>query len=105
MAENTELAPNDIVSFLRKRDYVFVRELGSGASGRTILLHDDVIDENIVCKKYHPHSESVRAVQFASFVREIKLLHQVHHPNVVRVFNYFIYPAQFTGYILMEHVD
>lgn len=93
------------ICFLRKRDYVFVCELGRGACGETILLHDDQIDEQFVCKKYTPYSEAERQTLFANFVREIKLLHKLHHQNVVRVFNYYLYPDQFTGYILMEYVD
>jgi serine/threonine-protein kinase len=69
------------------------------------LLYDDQIEEYFVCKKYMPYSESERQSLFNNFVREIKLLHQVHHPNVVRVFNYYLYPEAFAGYILMEFVD
>ena len=105
MNEKAESTQNQIVTFLRKRDYRMVRELGCGACGRTVLLHDDQIDEHFVCKKYCPFSESLRTELFANFVREIKLLHQVHHPNVVRVFNYYLYPDQFMGFILMEFVD
>src|SRR5438034_1711872 len=96
---------NEIITFLRKRDYRLVRELGQGACGKTVLLYDDQIDEHFVCKKYVPYSEVHRKELFSSFVREIKLLHQVHNTNVVRVFNYYVYPDQFTGYILMEFVD
>ncbi len=105
MNEKAESTQNQIVTFLRKRDYRMVRELGCGACGRTVLLHDDQIDEHFVCKKFCPFSESLRTELFANFVREIKLLHQVHHPNVVRVFNYYLYPDQFMGFILMEFVD
>jgi serine/threonine protein kinase len=100
-----QLRENQIISFLRNRDYRFVRELGQGACGRTILLHDDQIEEYFVCKKYAPYSESQREILFGNFVREIKLLHQIHHPNVVRVFNYYLYPESSAGYILMEFVD
>lgn len=93
------------IRFLRKRDYELVRELGAGACGRTVLLHDDIIGEHFVCKKYHPYDESVREELFAGFLREIKLLHQLHHKNVVRVFNYYVYPDEFNGYILMEYID
>lgn len=96
---------DQIVTFLRKRDYRLLGELGHGACGRTVLLHDDQIDEQFVCKKYCPSAESQRTELFGNFVREIKLLHQVHHPNVVRVFNYYLYPDQFMGFILMEFVD
>ena len=82
-----------------------VRELGQGACGKTVLLYDQQIDEHFVCKKYAPHSEEHRQDLFAGFVREIKILHNVLHPNVVRVFNYYLYPEQYSGYILMEYVD
>src|SRR5688572_16688466 len=94
-----------VVPFLRKRDYKLVRELGQGACGRTVLLHDDQIDEYFVCKKYAPGFESAKMDLYANFVREIKLLHKIHHANVVRVFNYYLYPDQRSGYILMEFVD
>jgi serine/threonine-protein kinase len=101
-----QISPKDtIIEFLRKRDYRLVRELGQGACGKTVLLHDDQIDENFVCKKYLPFSESNRQQLYSNFVREIKLLHQIQHPNVVRVFSYFLYPDNFTGYILMEFIS
>lgn len=105
MADQSSSTDSRMIEFVRKRDYKFVRALGSGACGRTILLHDDLIDEHFVCKKYAPVSETHRAELFANFVREIKLLHKIQHENVVRVFNYYLYPDQFTGYILMEFVE
>lgn len=105
MSDKVGSTGSHTITFLRKRDYVMVRELGAGACGRTVLLHDDQIDQHFVCKKYSPVSESLRTELFSNFTREIKLLHQVHHPNVVRVFNYYLYPDQFTGYLLMEFVD
>jgi serine/threonine-protein kinase len=58
-----------------------------------------------VCKKYSPIYESYREELFKSFLREIKLLHEVYHQNVVRIFNYHIYPEKLAGYIVMEYVD
>lgn len=94
-----------VVEFVRKRNYVLVRELGQGACGKTVLLRDDVIDELFVCKKYAPYYEEHKQEFFYNFLREIKLLHDVYHQNVVRVFNYHLYPEKLTGYILMEYVD
>lgn len=94
-----------VVTFLRTRDYRVIRELGEGACGKTILLHDEQIDEHFVCKKYRPYSEKLRAELFQSFCREVKLLHRLYHTNVVRVFNHYLYPKSHTGYILMEFVD
>ena len=101
----TSMAENDIIKFVRRHDYRFVKELGQGGCGKTVLLHDDQIDEDFVCKKFTPYSEGDRAALFANFVREIKILHKVYHANVVRVFNYYIYPASLTGFILMEYVE
>ena len=95
----------NLVQFLRQRDYKILKQLGQGACGRTVLLHDDVIDEDFVCKKYAPFSETNRQQLFANFVREIKLLHKVSHKNVVRVFNYYVYPDKFAGFILMEFIE
>lgn len=96
--------PGSVIPFLRKRDYVFVKVLGQGACGQTVLLRDDIIGGDFVCKKYLPFAESHRQELFRGFLREIKLLHEVHHANVVRVFNYYVYPENFTGYILMEYI-
>lgn len=84
---------------------MFVKPLGQGACGETILLRDDLIDSLFVCKKYSPYSEARRQELFKNFIREIKLLHDVYHQNVVRVFNYYVYPDKCIGYILMEYVD
>ena len=96
---------DDIIHFVRQRDLVFRRELGQGACGRTVLLYDDIIGEHLVCKKYAPYDERRRVELFENFKREIKILHLLHHPNVVRVFNYFLYPSSYAGYILMEFVE
>lgn len=95
---------NDVVKFLRRRDYRLIRELGQGACGKTVLLQDDEIDESLVCKKFAPQSEADRRPLFDGFVREVKILHRLNHPNVVRVFNYYLYPDDLTGYILMEFI-
>lgn len=94
-----------IVEFVRKRDYVFIKELGQGGCGKTVLLQDDVLDEHFVCKKYSPFYEQHKHELFDNFVREIKLLHEVYHQNVVRIFNYYLYPEKFTGYIVMEYIQ
>lgn len=96
---------HSVIPFIRRRDYLYIKNLGQGACGETVLLHDDVIDRNFVCKKYSPFAEAHREELFANFLREIHLLHEIHHPNVVRVFNYYVYPEKLSGYILMEYVE
>ncbi len=94
-----------IIKFIRQKDFEFVRKLGRGGCGETVLLYDDTIRENFVCKKYSPFYDHQKEELFKNFIQEIKLLHLLNHKNIVRVFNYHIYPELFTGYILMEFVQ
>lgn len=96
---------DNVVEFLRKRDYILEKELGQGACGKTVLLYDDILNEYFVCKKYSPYSEGLRQELFARFLGEIRLLYRVNHQHIVRVYTHYLYPEQLTGYILMEHVD
>ncbi|MGY2196893.1 protein kinase family protein [Pseudomonas gingeri] len=93
------------IQFPLGRSFILRKELGQGACGRTVLLHDDVIDEYFVCKKYSPMFIEWKEVLYKGFVGEIKLLYSLHHLNVVRVFNYMLYPEKFSGFIFMEYVE
>lgn len=104
IAGTKKLMELDIVRFLRTRDYFFVKELGRGACGRTVLLRDEVLGQHFVCKKYSPMEGLDRKTLFQNFLREIKLLHDLNHANVVRIFNYHLYPDHLAGYIVMEQV-
>jgi len=44
----------NIIEFLRKKDYKLIRYIGRGGTGLTVLLKDDIIDKEFVCKKYLP---------------------------------------------------
>lgn len=96
---------NEVVNFLRCKNYVFIRDIGQGGCGKTVLLKDDIIDEYFVCKKYSPYYSQNKEMLFANFINEIKLLHLCYHNNIVRVFNYYLYPEHTTGYILMEYIQ
>lgn len=96
----------DIISFLKQKDYVMVNnDLGGGSFGKTVVLKDPYIDELFVAKKYEPEFEEIREVFYKNFLDEIKILHKLNHPNVVRIFSYYPYEEDYTGYILMEFID
>ncbi|WP_316832925.1 protein kinase family protein [Pedobacter aquatilis] len=95
----------DIIPFIRSKDYKFIKDIGHGGLGKTYLIEDELIGERFVCKKYKPMYDEHKELYFDHFVEEIKLLHLLYHVNVVRVFNFYLYPAQKTGYILMEYVN
>jgi len=94
-----------VIEFIRTKDFIYLKDIGQGGTGKTVLLKDEIIDEIFVCKKYSPYYEEHRELFFKNFVDEIKILHKIHHKNIVRVFNYYLYPEKKTGYILMEFVD
>ncbi|WP_341225421.1 protein kinase family protein [uncultured Arcticibacterium sp.] len=93
-----------IIQFIRSKDFKFIEEIGQGGTGRTVLLEDEIINERFVCKKYSPYYEEHQKIFFNNFKDEIKLLHLLNHKNIVRVFNYYLYPEEYTGYILMEYI-
>lgn len=96
----------DLVTFLRRKDYIMLNnDLGGGAFGKTVLLKDSYIDELFVAKMYKPRYEWIKEKFYAKFLDEIKILHKLNHPNIVRIYNYYAYEEQCTGYILMEYID
>lgn len=99
------------IEFNRPKKYRTVRVLGRGACGETILIHDDEMDIDLVVKKYAPHAglgitpSSDRFAELMSrFKEEARILFQLNHPNIVRVYNFYDYNEQNTGYITMEYV-
>lgn len=96
----------DIVTFLRKKEYIMLNnDLGGGDFGKTVLLKDSYIDELFVAKMYKPRYEWIKEKFYANFLDEIKILHKLNHPNIVRIYNYYAYEKQNTGYILMEYIE
>lgn len=96
---------NKIIEFLRKKDFKFIQELSNGSFGKTILLEDEYINHKFVCKKYEPLEGIKKEDYYDNFVNEIKLLHLLYHNNIVRIFNYYLYPELSLGYIMMEYID
>lgn len=96
----------DMVTFLRKKDYIMLNnDLGGGDFGKTVLLNDPYIDELFVAKMYKPRYECIKEKFYANFLDEIKILHKLNHPNIVRIYNYYVYEEQYAGYILMEYIN
>jgi serine/threonine-protein kinase len=97
--------PSETIQFLRTKDYKFIKQIGQGGTGKTILIEDEAIDETFVCKKYSTFYKEDQSLYYNYFIDEIKILYTLYHENVVRVFNYYLYPENKTGYILMEYIE
>lgn len=82
-----------------------VKKLGEGGTGRTLLLQDEAIGQLFAVKKYAPLDEGRRDELYDRFVDEIKILFLIYHPNIVRIFDYYLYPKYKSGYIQMEYIE
>jgi serine/threonine-protein kinase len=95
----------EVVNFLRQKNYVWEKYLDEGGLGKTALILDPIINEYFVCKKYEPQTFVNKFEYYENFKNEIRIMHKLFHNNIVRIFNYYLYPEQTTGYILMDFID
>jgi serine/threonine-protein kinase len=94
----------DIVSFIRQKDFKMLKELGRVVWENCFGARPEM-GEQFVCKKYSPYDDALKDEYYSYFKNEIKVMFQLNHPNIVRIFNYYLYPEFKTGYILMEYID
>ncbi|MBQ3213509.1 MAG: protein kinase family protein [Clostridia bacterium] len=97
---------NEIINFIKTKSYTMVNaKLGKGSCGQTVLLRDNSLEELFVCKKYLPQ-EGVNIKYFYDmFKKEIKIMYKLNNPNIVRIYNYYLYDEYNAGFILMEYID
>jgi len=98
------------IEFNRPAKYKVVKVLGRGACGETVQIRDDDMGCDFVAKKYHPivskdEEPGIFENLLDRFREEARILFQLNHSNVVRVFNFFDYREHKTSYIIMEFVS
>lgn len=99
------LQPDEIVKFNGMKQFKHVSPIGSGGTGDAYLFKDETTDMLFAFKKYSPKGSNDIEENFKRFVDEIKILFRISHHNVVRVYNYYLYPEVKSGYLQMEYVD
>jgi len=99
------LKPGDIIEFNRAKQFKYIKPLGRGGTGDTHLFLDETTDMLFAFKKYSPKDMDYIDNHYARFVEEIKILFKLSHPNIVRVYNYYLYPEAKIGYLQMEYID
>lgn len=95
----------DIVVFDAKKNLRFIKKLGGGGTGDTHLFKDETTDMFFAIKKYVPKDQRYIDDHYRRFVDEIKILFTISHPNIVRIYNYYLYPHAKTGFLQMEYID
>ncbi|MFF2177387.1 protein kinase family protein [Lysinibacillus sp. NPDC058147] len=99
------LQPGTLVEFDRKKQFIHVDSLGEGGTGDTHLFKDETTDMLFAFKKYSPKDTNYIDEHYQRFVDEIKILFKISHPNIVRVYNYYLYPEYKLGYLQMEYIN
>lgn len=93
------------IIFDTRKNFAEIRLLGAGGTGETRLLMDKTTGMRFAFKKYVPKDKEHTEEYYKRFVDEIIILFKLSHPNIVRVYNYYLYPHVKTGYLQMEYID
>ncbi len=94
-----------IVNFDISKNLIYKKTLGAGGTGDTHLFYDDVADKYFAIKKYVPKPGNDVDDCYKRFIDEIKILMDVSHKNIVRIYNYYLYPTLKAGFIQMEYIE
>ncbi len=78
------------------------QELGAGGMGMVVLARQESLDRLAVLKRIHPQLSSDPEIE-ARFEREAIAAARLHHPNVVGVYDRFLFRGD--AYIATEYVD
>jgi serine/threonine-protein kinase len=95
----------EIIPFNSTKHFTYIEKLGEGGTGTTHLFNDGTTNMLFAIKKYEPKDEKYKQEDYIRFVDEIKILFRLSHPNIVRIYNYYLYPTHTIGYLQMEYID
>ncbi|HAW57577.1 MAG TPA: hypothetical protein DCX03_00960 [Bacteroidales bacterium] len=93
-----------VITFDRKKHFKYIDRLGKGGTGETHLFEDETTNTMFAIKKYVPVNGNDVDDCYERFVDEIKILFTLAHPNIVRVYNHYLYPLSKSGYLQMEYI-
>jgi serine/threonine-protein kinase len=79
----TALEPGDLI----EDRYEFVKKIGRGAFGTVLLVHDRVVDENLVLKFLNPNVATDEEM-IKRFVHELRYSRRITHKNVIRIYDF-----------------
>jgi serine/threonine-protein kinase len=79
----TTLEPGDLI----EDRYEFVKKIGRGAFGTVLLVHDRVVDENLVLKFLNPNVATDEEM-IKRFVHELRYSRRITHRNVIRIYDF-----------------
>ena len=105
--KSEKIEEGKILKFEAMKSLKYIKELGSGGTGNTHLFKDETTDMLFAIKKYEPAQQNIdfKEELYDRFVDEIKILFKISHPNIVRIYDYYLYPNKKVGYLQMEYIN
>lgn len=77
------LNPGDVID----GRYKYIEKIGKGAFGTVLLMHDDVVDEQLILKFLNPNVSSDEEMM-KRFVHELRYSRKITHRNVIRIYDF-----------------
>ncbi len=79
----SQLNPGDIID----GRYKYIEKIGKGAFGTVLLMHDEVVDEQLILKFLNPNVSSDEEMM-KRFVHELRYSRKITHRNVIRIYDF-----------------
>lgn len=79
----SKLKPGDVI----EGRYKYIEQIGKGAFGTVLLMHDDVVDERLILKFLNPNVSSDEEMM-KRFVHELRYSRKITHRNVIRIYDF-----------------
>lgn len=78
-----KLTPGDVID----GRYKYIEKIGKGAFGTVLLMHDEVVDEQLILKFLNPNVSSDEEMM-KRFVHELRYSRKITHRNVIRIYDF-----------------
>lgn len=101
----SDLVEGNRITFKIDKQLVYVKQLGCGGTGEVHLFYEELTDKKYAIKKFKPLPCNDNDNSFSRFVDEIKILVDLNHKNIVRIYTYYLFPNERIGYLQMEYVE
>jgi len=100
-----EIKENSLITFNKK--YSILNQIGFGSFGITYLCHEEKLNKNFVIKEFlcERLDESENKAFFEKFKDEINILFDLHHQNVVNIYDYYLNEEDKKAFYVMEYID
>jgi serine/threonine-protein kinase len=83
MMDISKLNPGDVID----GRYKYIEKIGKGAFGTVLLMHDEVVDEELILKFLNPNVSSDEEMM-KRFVHELRYSRKITHKNVIRIYDF-----------------